>query len=367
VLNPNEKGAGGLAKDLDARKRAVLTVVVDEYIRSGDPVGSKLVQQKLELLGMNVSSATIRNDMAQLERLGYLEQPHTSAGRVPSYVGYRYYINELMQPEQISDEEKEYIDAMIGENSYTADAVLDNAVSVLSELTGLTAVNTGTRPQISVITKVEVIPAGHRVYALLMITSMGSVKNKVCRLEFDVAPEQLDYFRGFINDHLQGVNPDQLTPEAIENLSLALGSYMMALSPLLNAVYEMTEDLSSKYLHMTGEQKLLTNAQIKSEQALQLLTQRNQLLGALENATDGISVMFGKEDGSFVVSNSSMIVSHFSVDGMDAGSFGVIGPLRINYAKVIPYIGCISDSVTRRLGEISAENTPHEEGKHGKG
>lgn len=351
-----------MQKELDRRKRAILGIVVDEYIRIGDPVGSKLVQQKLESKGLSVSSATIRNDMAALEKLGYLEQPHTSAGRVPSYTGYRYYISELMEPQQITDEERDLIDQMIGRDCCTADAVIENAVSVLSDLTGLTAVNTGTLPQISVITKIEVIPAGHRVYALLMITSLGSVKNRMCRLEFDVSPEQLDYFREFINEHLRGVNPDDLTPAAMQNLGLSLGAYMMALSPLLHAVYEMSEDLSAQYVHLTGEQKLLSNAQIQTDQALRLIAQRNQLMQILENATGNISVLFGKEDGSFAVSNSSMIVSHFSVGGHQAGAFGVIGPLRIDYAKVIPYIGCISDSVTRLLGEISAQNMPHDGG-----
>ena len=178
-----------MTKGLNRRKRAILQIVVDEYIRVGDPVGSKLVQQKLEIDGTSVSSATVRNDMAALEKQGYLEQPHTSAGRVPTYQGYRYYIDELMQPQQITDEERDLIDSMIGRDSCTADAVIENAVSVLSDLTGLTAVNTGTLPQISVITKVEVIPAGHKVYALLMITSMGSVKNKMCRLEFDIGDD----------------------------------------------------------------------------------------------------------------------------------------------------------------------------------
>lgn len=351
-----------MQKGLDKRKRAILSIVVDEYIRLGDPVGSKLVQQKLDSQGLSVSSATIRNDMALLEKLGYLEQPHTSAGRIPSYHGYRYYIDELMQPQQISQEEKALIDEMIGKDSCTADAVIDNAVSVLSELTGLTAVNTGTLPQISVITKVEVIPAGHRVYALLMITSLGSVKNKMCRLEFDVSEEQLEYFRGFINENLRGVNPDDLTPAAMQNLGLSLGAYMMTLSPLLHAVYEMSEDLSAKYVHLTGEQKLLSDGQLEPDEALMLMAQRNQLIHVLENATDNISVVFGKEEGNFVISNSSMVVSQFCVDGHQAGAFGVIGPLRINYAKVIPYIGCISDSVTRLLGEISAQNMPNDRG-----
>ena len=155
-------------KALDARKLDILKLVVDRYIRTGEPVGSKAIADALEY---SVSSATIRNDMAALEQLGYLEQPHTSAGRIPSYRGYRYYIANLMTRELIS-----------------------NATDLLAQITDCAIVSTTNRMDFSVITRIEVIPAGRRLYALLMITSGGAVENRVCRLEFDLTDEQVAFF-----------------------------------------------------------------------------------------------------------------------------------------------------------------------------
>lgn len=226
---------------IDKRKRLILQTVVDEYIRTGEPVGSNAV---LSRMGMNVSSATVRNDMAFLERLGLLEQPHTSAGRIPTYEGYRFYIDHLMEPKPLSPKEKRLIDSLLSQNDLTVDSVVDNAVSVLAELTSLAVVSKSNAPVFSVITRVEVIPAGRRLYALLMITSAGAVRNKICRIDFDLNGEQLEFFERFINDHLDGLNVDSLTPAMLQSLAVALGSYMIALSPLLHGVYQLSEELS---------------------------------------------------------------------------------------------------------------------------
>ena len=226
---------------LDDRKLLVLATIVEEYIRSGEPVGSKTILNSSKI---NVSSATVRNDMAALEKMGLLEQPHTSAGRIPTYLGYRLYIERLMRPYVLSAKEKHEIDEQLTRNGITAENVVDNAVQVLSDLTQLTVVNTNNMPHFSVITRVEVIPAGRRLYALLIITSSGSIKNKICRLEFDLTNEQLGFFAEFVNKNLKGINIDELTPAMLQNLAIALGSYMISLSPLLYAVYELSEEFS---------------------------------------------------------------------------------------------------------------------------
>ena len=184
---------------LDDRKLLVLSTIVNEYIRTGEPVGSKTIIANSKI---NVSSATVRNDMAALEKLGLLEQPHTSAGRIPTYLGYRLYIERLMHPHVLSAKEKREIDEQLTQNGITAENVVDNAVQVLSDLTQLTVVNSNNMPHFSVITRVEVIPAGRRLYALLIITSTGAIKNKICRLEFDLTNEQLGFFAEFVNKNL---------------------------------------------------------------------------------------------------------------------------------------------------------------------
>lgn len=348
VLTTIEKG--GVKMLIDQRKMMILAAVVDEYIKTGEPVGSNAL---LHRLNMNVSAATIRNDMAYLEHEGFLEQPHTSAGRVPTHIGYRFYIDNLMEPKPLTTKERHLIDTLLEQGDIqTADAILDNAINVMSDLTELTVASKSSIPVFSIITRVEVIPAGRRLYALLIITSAGTIKNKICRFEFDLNYEQLNFFAEFINKNLTGINADKLTPEMLQNLAIALGTYMMSLSPLLQAVYQLGEEITKNEVSLRGEQRLLATSNLNSEEVVKLISHKNQLDTLLSTAFDGISVVFGKENESFSVTNSSMIVSPYKLNGEKAGSFGVIGPVRVDYAKIIPHIEYISRSVTKLLSNI---------------
>lgn len=336
--------------NVDERKMRILCAVVDEYIKTGEPVGSNAV---LKQLGVSVSSATVRNDMSYLEQRGFLEQPHTSAGRVPTYLGYRFYIERLMSPKPLSNNEKALIDGLLGQHNITAESIVENATTILSDLTELAVVSKSSTPIFSIITRVEVIPAGKRLYALLIITSAGTIKNKICRIEFDISNEQLHYFARFINEHLTGLNVDKLTPAMLQNLAVALGGYMMSLSPLLHAVYELSEEMTRTDVHLTGEQRLVDKG-VRAEDVVSLLAHKNQLDQLLSVAFDGISVVFGKENESFAVTNSSMILSPYKQLDETAGSLGVIGPLRVDYAKVIPHIEYISQRMTKLLSSIAS-------------
>lgn len=339
---------------LDQRKLNILSVVVDEYIRTGEPVGSNAVMQHLT---MNVSSATVRNDMAFLEKQGFLEQPHTSAGRIPTFMCYRFYIDNLMAPKPLSSKEKKLIDSLLCSNNIqTADAVVENAVNILSDLTELAVISKTNKPVFSVITRVEVIPAGRRLYALLIITSAGTIKNKICRIEFDLNYDQLSFFEKFINKNLFGINVDKLTPAMVQNLAVALGAYMMSLSPLLHAVYELGEEMSKSDVSLKGEKNLLKPNGMKPDEVVELLTHKNELDKLLSCAFDGISVVFGKENESFAITNSSVIMSPYKVGDSNIGSIGVVGPLRVDYAKIIPNIEYISGGVTKLLSNVIDNN-----------
>lgn len=349
--------------ELDKRKQRILSIVIDEFVKTGEPVGSKTIAA---LLDNSVSSATIRNDMAALERLGLLEQPHTSSGRIPTSLGYRLYIDEIMEPEPLSRKEKLLIDDMLGQHVAAAGEVVEHAVHALSQITGCAAVNRSNVPNISVISRVEVIPAGRRIYALLVITSTGDVKNKVCRVEFDLTYEQIDFIVKFLNRHLQGVKLDELNQATMQNLAVALGSYMMTLSPLLYAVYELTDEISHGTLDITGQEKLLSTG-LRTDEVANFLSRKDSLSQVLEKCFDGVHVFFGKENGTFAISNSSLILSQYRLGNADAGTLGIIGPVRLDYAKFIPYIEYFSDSVSRLLTELAQpEGLEHkEEEAHG--
>ncbi len=332
-----------MIKLLDERKRRILAAVVDAYITTGEPVGSKAVAA---LPDIRVSPATIRNDMAMLEQLGYLEQPHTSAGRIPTYSGYRLYIDELMSAKVLSEEEKLLLDSCLDVDVPTADALIESASKALAELTHCATVVKNVAPKFSVITKVELIPTGRRMYVLLMVTSSGNIKNKVCRLEFDLTNEQIEFFSRYMAENLQGVSIEDLDGDTIDRLVSAMGAYMVTLAPLLQGVCELAEGFKDNEIRLQGEKNLLTRQDINSDPIVKFFENKNKVVkNMLDDSFGDLQVLFG-EDGGFIIENSSMIVSKIKKDGKTAGSLGVIGPMRLDYAKIIPYLEYLTDRIT---------------------
>lgn len=343
----------GVIELLDERKRRILAAIVDSYIITGEPVGSKAIAS---LPDIRVSPATIRNDMAMLEQLGYLEQPHTSAGRIPTYAGYRLYIDELMNAKTLSDEDKKMLDECLDVEVPTADALIESASKALAELTHCATVVKNVAPKFSVITKVEVIPTGRRMYVLLMVTSSGNIKNKVCRLEFDLTNEQMEFFTKYMAENLQGISIDQLDESVIEKLVAAMGTYMVTLAPLLQGVCELAEGFRDNEIKVAGEKNLLARQDINTNQLMTFFENKNEVVkNMLDDSFGDLQVLFG-EDGGFIIENSSMIVSKIKKGGKTAGSLGVIGPMRLDYAKIIPYIEYLTDRITNLISEDDDED-----------
>ncbi len=327
---------------VDDRKLKILAAVVDEYVRTGEPVGSKAISN---LGHIKVSPATIRNDMAALEQLGYLEQPHTSAGRVPTIRGYRLYVDELMTASALSSDEKSKLDEMLGNDYSSEELLIQNAAAALTEITQCAVVVADSAPRFSVISKVEVIPTGKRLYVILLITSSGNIKNKACRLEFDLSNEQLEFFKHYVEENLSGVSLDELSEEKFNEMVAAVSAYMISLSPLVKGIYELSEDLRHQELTLKGGEKLLSCDELDKMEVVRFIGERHELTDLLEDTFSGIQVKFGAE-GTFAIGNSSMIVSKFHRDGKEAGSLGVIGPMRVDYKKIIPYIEYLTQKIS---------------------
>lgn len=333
---------------MDARKCKVLSVVVDMYIRTGEPVGSKTISKLPEI---SVSAATVRNDMAVLEELGFLKQPHTSAGRVPTFAGYRKYIELLGQENALSVEEREWLDEMLGDESkLTEDLILQSVTTALAQITQCATVVSNFTPKYSVITKVEVIPTGKRMYVVLLITSDGKIKNRACRLQFDLTHKHMEFFRHFMEENLEGISISELSDEKMEQLVVALGTYMMILSPLVEGICEMSKDLQKSECYVIGEQNLFSYDELDKAEIVQMMMHQQELFDLLDDSFQGIRVLFSEEDG-FVIGNSSMIVSKYQKGDHTAGLLGVIGPVRIDYAKIIPYIKYFTDKISHLITE----------------
>lgn len=337
-----------VVKALDARKLNILKLVVDRYIRTGEPVGSKTIA---EALNNTVSPATIRNDMASLERMGYLEQPHTSAGRIPSYRGYRFYIANLMTRQPLSDYDRRMIEDTLLRGDLNPRTLVANAAELLAQVTGCAIVCSSSRVDFSVITRLDVIPAGRRLYALLLITSSGAVENRVCRLDFELSNEQISFFVNFIRQNLTGMRIDALTSEKLVELGVALGRYGAALAPLLYGIYDIVCKLRQQKLEVMNESGLLARDDFQGDSIKGFLAARKNLEGLLNQGFNGIQIIFGDESETFAVANSSLIVTGYNRAGRRAGTLGVIGPLRLDYSRIIPYIEYLSDTVSRLITE----------------
>lgn len=348
--------------DIDNRKLKILAAVVDEYIRTGEPVGSKAIAS---MPGIKVSSATIRNDMAMLDQLGLLEQPHTSAGRIPTFNGYKLYIDKLMTPEHLSDDDRIMLDNMLGDDTLSEDELMQNAATALAELTQCAAVAANTAASFSVISKVEVIPTGKRLYVVLLITSNGNIKNKACRLQFDLTNEQLEFFTSYMQENLQGVAIESLSEEKYSELVTALGAYMISLSPLLQSVFELSADLKKQDVVISGERNLVSRSDLDKNDIVRFFEKKNDLSHLLDSSFSGIKVMFGKENGEFIIGNSSMVMANIKKGNREAGSLGVIGPMRIDYAKIIPYVEYLTQRISNMIsdGEDDTERICEQNGK----
>jgi len=278
---------------MDERKLKILAAVVDEYILTGEPVGSKAIAK---VPGINVSAATIRNDMSVLEQLGYLEQPHTSAGRIPTFIGYRLYIDKLMKVEQLSKSERSRLDDMLAqEENLTEESIIQSAGKALAELTQCATVVANAAPKFSVITKVDVIPTGKRLYLILLITSNGSIKNKACRLEFDLNDEQLDFFSHYIQENLQGVSIETLSEERMNQLITALGAYMITLAPLVKGLCDLSRDLLQNELTISGEKNLISCKEFDKNDIVKFIERKDEFAEFLNDSFSGIQVVFSEE------------------------------------------------------------------------
>ncbi len=333
---------------MDKRASDILSAIVDEYIRTGEPVGSKALAEKHDF---GVSSATIRNTMASLEQEGFLGHPHTSAGRVPTYKGFRYYVENLMNPEPVDPELISRIDSQLDSGAISDDEIVQSASTALAEITKCATVATNHSSKFSVISKVDVIPTGRRVYVLLMITSNGNIKNKVCRMEYDLTNEQMEDFTKFLNEHLSGLNLENMSEEYIDELAAAMSGYMMALSPLLHAVVELSEEIMRDSVEVKGEANLLSCAEFPMQEIVDFIEHKAELSGLLDSAFSGINIKFGNEDGTFAISNGAMVSVSYYKDGKPAGTLGVVGPMRLDYRKVIPYIEYLSKKVTFMISD----------------
>ncbi|MBC8584007.1 heat-inducible transcriptional repressor HrcA [Youxingia wuxianensis] len=339
---------------LDPRKLQILTAIVETYIDTGEPVGSKTLSAKL---GFQVSPATIRNDMAALFDMGLLEQPHTSAGRVPSHLGYRIYVDQLMHCKPLSEEEKSEIDALFNVRDPDPDKLLEDAAAALADYTNCATISTTITPKTVLVKRVEIIPVSVRTVLILIIATNGVIKSKVCRVDFNVNMDIVNFINNFANGRLAGKSLNDISQWYINSIAVTLGDYSRLFTPLLAAIYELCKEINDGQFYTSGAENLLSYRELGeiAHELLVTMSNREELLGVIASKQDAVFITIGKENSRSELSDTSVVVTKYKIGEQNSGAIGVIGPIRMDYAKLIPHLEYFSRTLGRLLAETFEE------------
>lgn len=335
--------------ELTERKKKVLRSVVDLYIRTAEPVGSKVIA---ELPDMNYSSATIRNEMAELTTMGYLEQPHTSAGRVPAPAGYRLYVDELMADYRLSLDETQSINLAIEEKMQRVDRMLEKVAKLVSQATDLPAISVASRHGGATVRRFELISAGPGSVILIIMLSDEQVINKLIKLPMDAQPSDLQVLTALLNATMTGLAPEAFTQELLQRVMDAAGNANVLVPVIMEFTVETLRRQGSTNMAVAGQMRLLGQPEYRDvDKAQKIMSSLDEDalsgLPAIMQNQNGTKVLVGPENVASELKDTSVVMTKFDIgDGMQ-GMIGVVGPTRMDYAKVTARLSYFAESLSK--------------------
>lgn len=352
--------------ELTERKKKVLRSVVDLYISTAEPVGSKAIT---ELPDMPYSSATIRNEMADLTAMGYLEQPHTSAGRVPSAAGYRLYVDELMMDYRLSMDETKSINTAIEEKMQRVDKMVEKVAKLVSQATNLPAISMASRYGGATVKRFELILAGQGSVILVLMLESDEVVNKLIKLPLSVTEADLKILSAVLNAAMTGIDAEEFTPELLERVMSSAG----AAAGLVPIVMEFTTETLSRQgstnMAVAGQMRLLGQPEYRDvDKAQRVLTSLDEdalaNLPAVMQNQNGTKVLVGPEHVAEELKDTSVVMTKFDIgDGMQ-GMIGVVGPTRMDYAKVTARLSYFAESLSKMFAKPEHKQLPGADDTH---
>ena len=341
--------------ELSERKKKILRAVVESYVQTAEPVGSKAI---LELADLNVSSATIRNELADLTEQGYLEQPHTSAGRIPSPKGYRLYVNELMEDQRLSLEETRQINEALHLKMQELDKVIDQAGRMVSQLTNYPAFAVAGNPRRVTIRRFDLILVDANSFIVVVMTDGNVVKNKLIHLPAELSESQLQLLTALLNTSFTGKTLDELTPELMRVAEHAAGSSYGLISLVVSFAMEVLDEMENGAVYTAGTSHILDHPEYqdvgKAQKLMTYLSEEQSLIQSLALPTmgdDNTKILIGPENVAEELKDTSVVLASYDIgDGMK-GVIGVVGPTRMDYGKVAAKLSYVADGLSKLFGQ----------------
>lgn len=327
---------------MDERKKKILRAIVDEYIETAQPVSSNTIVQKYE---PNISSATVRNDMAELEKIGFLEKTHTSSGRVPSAKGYRVYVDELLKYDDLSKEEIKYIGKQLETRVNQLEDLTKITMNTISEITHYTTVSVGPQSSKQKIEEIKFVMLGERMLMAIIMTDIGMIKETIIKFDEDVSQEQIDTLGKIFNKKLKGEPLEKIDKPLEEYIVNELHYNINIIKTIIEEIQKMIE--RDDNLFTEGRNKNYDLPEFKSLETARnfanVLDEKDVMLDVLNSEDEkDIQVYIGDENENEELKDFSIVTFKHSVGNKDLGTIGIIGPKRMNYSKVISVMKYIS-------------------------
>lgn len=337
--------------ELIDRKFKVLAAIVDRYISTGYPVGSKAVCEDLEL---SFSPATIRSEMADLSDFGYLFQPHVSAGRVPSYQGYRLYINKLMSEKPLQNEEKNFINGILALSATDPESLLETATKVLAEITDYAVVITTPPNAESTVRDIKFVKIGRQSGMIVLMTSSGMIKNKLFKCDYELNSDILNMLGSILNEKFRGEPLKCVTPEYMDFMVGYNSETSLLFIPVIDALMKAAEEACEVEVKVKGQKNLLANKNLSAETLIEIfsfLENKDRLISLMDIPEHGLNFVIGDENVYRELKQASVVATRYNVGGK-SGTVGVIGPTRMDYSHVSSQIRYVAALVGVLLGKI---------------
>ena len=329
--------------ELDERKKKILQAIIEEYIETASPVSSGSLVENSDL---NCSSATIRNEMAELEKIGFLEKPHTSAGRIPSQTGYRYYVDELVRDDAISRAEMEFIKAKLETKVNNLEELTKITTTTLSEITHYTTIAVGPDVNKHTISDIKFVLLGNRMLMAIILTDSGIVRESIIKFDEDIEQEQIDDLTYIFRNKLVGKPLEKLEGPIEDFIVTEMKAGINIIKKIIEEINKIL-DASSQKMYLEGTNKVVDMPEFKkvdvAKDFLNVLDAKDLVADVLNTGmAQDINVYIGDESEHEELKNFSIITFNHLLEGKDIGTIGIIGPTRMDYSKVISVMKYIS-------------------------
>ena len=335
---------------LDDRKKKILQAIVEEYIEKAEPVSSGSLVKAL-----NCSSATIRNEMAELEQAGYLDKPHTSAGRIPSQQGYRYYIDELLTEDKLTKREIEYIKSKLETKVNELEDLTKIATTTLSELTHYTTIAVGPNVEEHTIMDIKFVLLGLNVMMAIILTESGIIREAIIKFDEDLTEEQVKNLNYIFVNKLVGKSIDEINGSFEEYLGTELKAGIKVIRKIIDEINKVLKTTSNE-VYLEGTNKSFDLPEFKKAEIakdfMNALDAKDLVADVLNTGiAEDINVYIGDELSDEKLKNFSVITFNHILGDKDIGTIGIIGPKRMDYAKVISVMKYISKKLKEEYGD----------------